>query len=116
MIEGTGIDIVEISRIKRMIDKWGDKFIQRVFTPEEIQYAQSSTKSSERFAVRFAVKEAIYKAIGSDRTLGWQDIQISHDTSGRPICSIKRSDFSKNILISLSHSKNYAVAHAIITS
>lgn len=114
MISGTGIDIIEIDRIAQSIERWGDGFLDHVFLKEEIEYAQKHKHAAQHFAARFAAKEAVYKAI-NDKTIGWKDIKITNDEDGRPHCTILREGFDKKILISLSHSKNYAVANAIIT-
>ena len=116
-ILGTGIDIVEVDRIARAIERWGDGFLKHVFTKEEIDYAKKMRNPSEHFAARFAAKEAVFKAIGNDPTITWKDIQISHNKSGGPICLYRRKNLKKRqILISISHTKHYAAASAIITS
>ena len=70
MIIGTGIDIIEISRIRSSVDQWGGRFLQRVFNPEEIAYAQAHTIPYPHYAGRFAAKEAIYKALGDRMVAG----------------------------------------------
>ncbi len=116
-ILGTGIDIVEVDRIAKAIERWGDGFLNHVFTKEEISYAKKMRNPSEHLAARFAAKEAVFKAIGNDPTISWKDIQISHDKDGRPICLYRRKNLKKHqTLISISHTKHYAVANAIITS
>ncbi|MFC1510312.1 holo-ACP synthase [Candidatus Omnitrophota bacterium] len=117
MISGIGVDIIEIERIKKAIDRWGDSFLTHVFTEEEIAYAQKYKNPAQHYAARFAAKEAVYKAIDNKRhPLGWKDIKILNDSRGKPYCIINDTDFNQEILISLSHSDNYAVANAIITS
>lgn len=117
MIYGTGIDIVEIERIQKAIDRWGDAFLNHVFTDEEITYCQKHKKSAQHFAARFAAKEAVYKAIDNARhPLGWKDIKILNDKTGKPYCVINNTDFNREILISISHSNHYAVANAFVTS
>ena len=113
MVTGTGIDIVEISRIRSAVTKWGDRFLTRVFNPQEIAYAQSHTLPYQHFAGRFAAKEAIYKALG-DRAVSWKDITIVNDDSGKPSCSVKGLTAGRSIHISISHSKYYAVANAVV--
>lgn len=116
MIIGSGIDIIEIKRLKEAIKKWGDTFLNRVFTQEEIKYAKGRKFPDQHLAARFAVKEAVLKAIGDNSEVGWQDIQIFNDKNGKPVCNLlKKTDNSKDILISISHTKEYAVASAIIT-
>ena len=115
-IVGTGIDIVEVERIAKAIKHWGDGFINHVFTKEEIAYAKNQRYPNEHFAARFAAKEAVFKAIGNDPKITWKDIKISHDNDGRPVCLYPRKKLKRRILISISHTKHYAVASAIITS
>lgn len=115
MILGTGIDIIEIDRIKKAIDRWGDHFLHHVFLDEEIAYARKHKSPTQHFAVRFAAKEAVFKAIGNDPSVTWKDIKIMNDSFGKPYCIFRNKKFDKRIIISLSHSKYYAVANAIIT-
>lgn len=115
MILGTGIDIIEIKRVERAIDRWGDAFIKHIFTDEEIKYAKKYKYPAQHFAARFAAKEAVFKAIYNNRHLGWKDIKILNDVEGRPYCVLKDQNFKNKILISISHSENYAVANAIVT-
>ncbi len=115
MILGTGIDIIEVKRIESAIKRWGDGFLNHVFTREEIAYANKHRYPSQHFAARFAAKEAVLKAIGDNSHVNWKDIQITNDKFGRPLCVYKNKRFKHKILISISHTKNYAVANAIIT-
>ena len=116
MILGIGTDIIEITRIEQAIGRWGDHFIEHIFNPEEIDYASQFKHPAQHYAVRFAAKEAIFKAIGDDPNLNWKDITILNDHHGKPYCRLNRPKFKNRILISLSHSKHYAVASAVITT
>lgn len=116
IILGTGIDIIEIDRIAKAIKRWGDDFLNHIFTKEEIAYAQKHPLPYQHFAARFAAKEAVLKAFGDNSHIRWKDIKITNDKHGRPICVYKKKDFNKRILISISHARNYAAASAIITS
>jgi holo-[acyl-carrier protein] synthase len=116
MILGTGVDIIEINRIQKAIARWGENFLRHVFSDEEIQYARSRKFPAQHFAVRFAAKEAVYKAIPDNARIGWKDIKIFNDKNGRPQCTVNKDNFKNKVLISLSHSHDYAVANAIITS
>jgi len=116
MILGTGIDIIEIERIQKAIDRWGDNFLAHVFTDEEISYAKKRKFPTQHFAARFAAKEAVLKAFGDNAHINWKDIQIKNEKSGRPNCTYIGPDFKDKILISISHTENYAVANAIITT
>ena len=115
MILGTGIDIIEVSRIQKAIERWGEGFLKHVFNPEEIEYAQKHKNPTQHYAARFAAKEAIFKAIGDNPTITWKDITILNDKNGTPYCVCNKEKIKNKILISLSHTENYAVAHAIVT-
>jgi holo-[acyl-carrier protein] synthase len=114
MILGTGIDIIEIARIKKAIERWGDGFIDHVFNQEEIAYAKARKNPYQHFAGRFAAKEAVFKAVG-DPKMGWKDLTITNDADGKPVCRYSAKGFNKKIFLSISHSKDYAVASAIVT-
>lgn len=117
----TGIDIIEISRIKKSIEETDNKFIERVFTNKEIEYCESrKAQKYQHYAVRFAGKEAVFKAI-SDKLdnkfdIEWKDIEILNDLSGRPYVNILnyKTNNIKNIDISLSHCKEYAIASVVV--
>ena len=116
MILGIGTDIIEIERVKKAIERWGDNFLDHVFLKEEIEYAKKNKNPIQHFAARFAAKEAVFKAIGNDPTINWKDILILNDSHGTPYCVFKKNGFKHKILISLSHAQNYAVASAIVTT
>jgi holo-[acyl-carrier protein] synthase len=116
MIHGIGIDIIEISRVEKAMNRWGRRFLDHVFTEEEICYAGGHARPAQHFAARFAAKEAVFKALGDERQLGWKDIMISHDPSGKPICAVRLEGFNKKIHLTLSHGKDYAVANALVTA
>jgi holo-[acyl-carrier protein] synthase len=115
MFIGTGVDITEVRRIRQAAQKWGDDFLKRVFTKDELRNAKTKTSFYQHLAGRFAAKEAIFKAVG-DNQLSWQDIQIHNDQEGKPVCMFlngKGKDI--NVHISISHVKTYAVANAVVT-
>jgi holo-[acyl-carrier protein] synthase len=115
MILGTGVDITEVRRLKQAVEKWGDSFLDRVFTKEELRNAKKRVSLYQHLAGRFAAKEAIFKAMGDNR-LSWQDLEILNDKDGRPYCRILNPKVRKaQIHISISHVKNYAVANAVAT-
>ena len=115
MIIGNGVDIIEVSRIKNAISRYGNSFLQRIFTDKEIKNAQKYDSIYQHLAGRFAVKEAVFKALGSAK-LGFKDLEVINDAVGRPYCSLLKNNNSQyDIHISISHIKNYAVASAIIT-
>lgn len=116
MIIGTGVDITEVRRIRQAVEKWGDDFLERVFTKNEIKNAKARTSFYQHLAGRFAAKEAIFKAVG-DNQLSWQDIQIHNDTAGKPVCVFLNGKGKKiDVHISISHVKTYAVANAVVTA
>jgi holo-[acyl-carrier protein] synthase len=86
MIVGTGIDIAEVERIAQSIARFGGRFKERVFTPDEIRYCESKANKAERYAARFAAKEAGMKALGTgwSRGVRWQDIEVRRPPGGRP--------------------------------
>ncbi|MBF0511179.1 MAG: holo-ACP synthase [Candidatus Omnitrophica bacterium] len=113
MIIGTGIDIIEINRIQKAHERWGDGFLKHVYTPEEIEYAKKFKFPYRYYAGRFAVKEAIFKAMGMP-DLSWHDVTILNDKSGKPVCRFNKINFKNRLSISISHSQDYAVAQAIV--
>ena len=123
MIVGTGIDIVEVFRMRDAINKWGMNFLTKVFTEKEIKYSNSKRFAPQHFSARFAAKEAVVKAFGVARRypLNWTDIEVFNDKEGKPIVSfsndaLKLQKMKKvdEVVVSMSHSKNYAVANAIL--
>ena len=114
MILGIGTDIIEIERIKKAIERWGDDFLKHILTDEEIANAKKYQIPYAHYAGRFAAKEAIFKAVG-DPKLSWHDVSIINDQEGKPVCKHLRSHFKNQILISISHSKEYATAFCIVT-
>jgi len=122
MIFGTGIDIVEIDRIKHSITKYSDRFKNKVFTQKEIDYCHSQADPAKHFAARFSVKEAVLKCFGTGMTGGilWKDIEVDKKKSGQPTLNLygKGEELFnqlklKHIHISITHDKSYAVAYAI---
>lgn len=116
MIIGTGVDIIEVARVEKTIARWGDHFLKRVFCPEEIAYCRRHKHPAQHFAARFAAKEAVLKAFGDNGHIGWKDIVITNNAHGQPVCTYSDKKFNQKILISLSHTENYAVASATITT
>ena len=116
-----GTDIVEIERIKDSIEKLGDKFINKVYTEEEIKYCESKGKQKyQHYAARFAVKEAAFKAVSvllDDKySLCWKDYETVNDKMGRPSINILGINTKQieNIDVSISHCKQYAIANVVI--
>jgi holo-[acyl-carrier protein] synthase len=121
-IIGIGTDITECLRIARMIERHGELFISRVYTPVEIEYCQNRKQSTQHFAGRWAAKEAILKAIGTGwvRGISWRDIEIRSEPSGKPVVGVRggvkevveRLEVAQ-ILVSISHCHTHATAYAI---
>lgn len=123
MIVGMGVDIVEVPRIRAAIERFGDRFLHRLFTAAEIRYCESKANKFERFAARFAAKEAALKAIGTglSRGISWQDVEVVREPSGRPTLSFtgKAAEFaarlgSRRSSISLTHTEQTAFAQVIL--
>jgi holo-[acyl-carrier protein] synthase len=120
---GTGIDIVETTRIQHSLEQFGDRFLNRCFWPEEIAYCQGMKFPALHFAARFATKEAVSKAFGTGigAHLGWKDMEVRKRDSGEPYLvlhgggeALARARGVTEIFISLSHCKEYAAAQAVI--
>lgn len=123
MIFGTGVDIVEVFRMRDAIKNWGENFLAKIFTRNEIAYSSSKRFSSQHFAARFAAKEAVVKAFGEPRKypIRWTDIEVLNDDEGKPIIKfhedalrLKKLKKIGEVIVSMSHSKNYAIANVIL--
>ena len=90
-IIGIGTDITECLRIARMIERHGELFIDRVYTPEEIRYCQSRKQSTQHFTGRWAAKEAILKALGTGwrKGISWRDIEVRNEPGGKPVVAVR---------------------------
>ena len=113
-----GTDIVEIERIKNSIDKYGLKFIEKIYTPREIKYCQNKENCYPHFAGRFAAKESIKKAIFCSKIIkqiDFKSIEILNDSHGVPVVKMNETLKIKNPQLSISHEKKYAVAFALLT-
>ncbi|MBM4141687.1 MAG: holo-[acyl-carrier-protein] synthase [Nitrospira sp.] len=121
MIYGIGIDLVKIQRMKEVVEKWGQKFLERVFTKGEIAYCYEKKVPYLSLAVRFAAKEALIKAIGSAVPVSLTDIEVMNVETGKPLLKIngKLEEFfqEKSIIhvhLSLSHEHEYGVACVVL--
>jgi len=121
MVYGIGIDIVKTKRIKEAVDKWGKRFLDRVYTADEIAYCYKKHSPYLSLAVRFAAKEAFIKAIGSEIIAPLNEIEVVNLGSGKPVIklNVKLDDYLSNILISnihlsMSHERDYVVACVIL--
>lgn len=116
MITGIGTDIVEVNRISKAIERWGDQFLKHVYTGEEIAYCLRFKYPAEHFAGRFAAKEAVIKALPDLKNLTWTGIEILNDNTGKPHCILKNKNNDQPVLISISHTHEHAIAFAIIAA
>jgi len=123
MIAGTGIDIVEIPRMRDAVKKWGNSFISKVFTAREVKYSTSKRFSEQHFAARFAAKEAVIKAFGEPNKfpIRWTDMEVVNNAEGKPVIEfsgdaikLKKKKKIDDIIVSMSHSRNYAIASVIL--
>ena len=123
MILGLGMDISEVARVKASLDRFGESFLKRILLPEEIAYCHTYQNPAQYVAVRFAAKEAISKALGTGigAELGWHDLEICRKETGEPFVKLHgggpkllEARGAKRLLISLTHTENYAAAVAIL--
>jgi len=121
-IIGIGTDITECLRIARMIERHGELFLDRVYTPEEIRYCQNRKQATQHFTGRWAAKEAVLKALGTGwvRGISWRDIETLSEVGGRPVVTlhggvkdVARRLGGTEILISISHCRTHATAYAL---
>jgi holo-[acyl-carrier protein] synthase len=122
---GIGVDLVECARIERSLERFGDRFLHRVFTDGEIEYSMSMKFPARHLAARFAAKEAVSKAFGTGigKAMGWRDIDVHKKPSGEPFLvfgggadKLAKERGVKNALITLSHSEQHAVACIVLES
>jgi holo-[acyl-carrier protein] synthase len=121
---GLGIDLVEVGRIRDLLTKHGDRFKEKTFTAGEIAYCDSCADPAMHFAARFAAKEAAAKAIGTGlwaQGVDWKDIEVTRETSGKPVLLLHRSAQahagllgSTSSLISITHTRDLAMAQVIL--
>lgn len=118
-----GIDVVETARIRASIEKFGDRFLRRVFGEGELAYAMSMPRPELHLAARFAAKEAVSKAFGTGigEQLGWQDVQIARAAGGQPYVVLSEKGKAlaarlggDHVLVSLTHTEHYAAAQAAL--
>ncbi len=120
---GIGVDIVETTRIEHSLERFGERFLHRVFTAGEIEYCQSMKYPARHFAARFAAKEAVSKAFGTGigKSMGWKDIDVHREGSGQPFVVLEGGAKQlaaergvSAVWISLSHTDHNAAAMAVI--
>lgn len=120
---GIGVDIVSVSRIRDLVLRQGDRFLQRVYTPTELEYCSKFKDPAERYAARFAAKEAVAKAFttGIGEHLNWTSIGVVSGDRGQPLVELDEKGKlllyqvgGENVVISLSHTADTAIAYATI--
>lgn len=121
MIYGIGIDIIKIERMKLAVSRWNRKFLNRIFTENEILYAYEKKDPYLSLSVRFAAKEALIKAVGSAVPVSLKEIEILNQETGRPFINVTgrlRTFFENNTIrcthVSLSHEREYGVACVVL--
>ena len=123
MIVGTGVDIAEVSRIRESVERFGERFLRRVFTEGEIAYCQPKANRYESYAARFAAKEAGMKALGTGWNHGvrWRDVEVVRPKGQRPTIQFhgQAAVFAQklgatNIALSITHTRDQALAHVIL--
>jgi holo-[acyl-carrier protein] synthase len=123
MIVGTGIDLAEVPRIAAAIERFGERFLRRVFTEDEVRYCESKANRMERYAARFAAKEAALKAIGTgwNRGVAWTDVEVRREPGGRPTIALhgQAAQFAaklgvRHIALSITHTREQAMAQVIL--
>jgi holo-[acyl-carrier protein] synthase len=123
MIAGVGVDIVDIARIQAMLDRYGERFLRRVYTEAEASYALSGANTAERLAGRFAVKEAVMKALGTGKSQGilWRDVETIRGRFGKPQVrlhghAVKWAKWRSGdqVHVSITHDGGKAVAFVIL--
>jgi holo-[acyl-carrier protein] synthase len=125
MILGTGIDIIEVDRIRNSFQRFGERFVNRILCPGEISYCLSHKDPGPFLSARFAAKEAISKAFGTGigAQLGWQDMEVGKRPSGEPFVILHEKGLlllvarnAKVVHLTLSHTEHHATAMAILES
>ncbi len=124
MIIGTGIDMVDIERIAQSIERFGNRFVERIYTPGEIAYCRrKQRKAAESFAARFAAKEAAAKALGTGIGFGitWREIEVGREPAGRPVLRLhgRAAEIAavlhvRHSALSLTHTGTQAVAFVVL--
>jgi holo-[acyl-carrier protein] synthase len=125
VIVGTGVDLAEVDRIREAIERHGRRFVDRIYTPLEIEYVERKANKFERYAARFAAKEAGMKAIGTGwrRGVRWQDFEVENLPSGRPTltlhgvaAAVAKHLGVRNIALSMTHTSQQGMAIVILES
>lgn len=122
-VRGIGIDLVPISRMRQVMERWQERFLTRVFTADEIAYCRARKDPVPHFAARFAAKEAGLKALGTGLRLGvnWRELEVRRERGGPPMLVLRgrsrevaRARGADRMLLALSHDGDYAIAQAML--
>ncbi len=125
MIVGIGMDLAEVDRVEQAVTRFGERFLNRVYTEAERRYCESKLNKWERFAGRFAAKEAAMKAIGTGwkRGVAWREFEVMRAPSGQPIITFhgKAGEIAKSLgvkraLVTISHTEKLAIAQVVLES
>jgi holo-[acyl-carrier protein] synthase len=123
MVLGLGTDLIETRRVQESINRFGDRFLERIFSPGEIAYCKRKKNAAESFAARFAAKEAGAKALGTgiSRGVTWKEFEVKRETSGRPSLHLsgRAAELAgamgvRRIQLSLTHSREFALAVVVV--
>ena len=123
MIVGTGIDIAEPQRIRQAVERYGGRFLDRVFTAREISYCERKRNKWERYAARFAAKEAAFKALGTGWRGGvrWREVEVSNEPSGKPTLKLTGTAGElasglhvQQVSLSITHTPQFVLAQVIL--
>jgi holo-[acyl-carrier protein] synthase len=123
MVLGLGTDLIETGRVQQSIDRFGDRFLERIFSPGEIAYCKRKKNAAESFAARFAAKEAGAKALGTgiSRGVTWKEFEVKREASGKPSLHLsgRAAELAaamgvKRIQLSLTHSRELALAVVVV--
>jgi len=124
-VRGIGVDLTVIPRMRRVVERWGERFLRRVFTDEEIAYCRRRRDPVPHLAARFAAKEATLKALGTGLSMGiaWRELEVRRERGGAPTMvlsgacrAIARARGGDRVLVSLTHDGDYAIAQAMLIS
>lgn len=122
-VKGIGVDLAQISRLRRVVERWSDRFLRRVFTEAEIAYCRQRRDPIPHLAARFAAKEATLKALGTGLSMGvnWRELEVRRERGQAPTMvltgrseSIARAKGASRVLLSLTHDGDYAMAQAML--
>jgi holo-[acyl-carrier protein] synthase len=123
MVLGLGTDLIETGRVEASIARFGERFLERIFSPEEIAYCQRKKNAAESFAARFAAKEAGAKALGTgiSRGVTWREFEVKREASGKPSLHLsgRAAELAgamgvRRIQLSLTHSREFALAVVVV--